>query len=143
MSFDQSPPVCDLGQSPALAGPFEPAPANYLRDARLHPTLPERHDSELPKLDKLVGVYDKGVGRCPDDVPSVPVPCRALLKNQRGRPPVDRGLELLEQSALVLRVASKLAYDENETDQEASDAIGRDAANIGNVEVDLIRSVMG
>ena len=84
-----------------------------------------------------------GVGRCPDDVPSVPVPCRALLKNQRGRPPVDRGLELLEQSALVLRVASKLAYDENETDKEASDAIGRDAANIGNVEVDLIRSVMG
>ena len=50
---------------------------------------------------------------------------------------------MLEQSALVLRVASKLAYDENETDQEASDAIGRDAANIGNVEVDLIRSVMG
>ena len=59
MSFDQSPQLCDLGQSPALAGPFEPAPANYLRDARLHPTLPERHDSELPKLDKLIRVYDK------------------------------------------------------------------------------------
>jgi len=50
---------------------------------------------------------------------------------------------LLEQSALVLRVASKLAYDENETAQEANDAIGGDVSKIGNVEVDLIRSVMG
>jgi len=84
-----------------------------------------------------------GVGRCPDDATSVPVPCRALLKNQRGRPPVDRGLDLLEQSALAMSVASKLAYDENETAQEASDAIGGDLAKIGNVEVDWIRSIIG
>ena len=50
---------------------------------------------------------------------------------------------MLEQSALVLRVASKLAYDENETAQEANDAIGGYVSKIGNVEVDRIRSVMG
>jgi hypothetical protein len=66
-----------------------------------------------------------------------------VVKKQRRRLPVGRGLELLEQSALVLRVASKLAYDENETAQEANDAIGGDVSKIGNVEVDRIRSVMG
>jgi hypothetical protein len=106
--------------------------------------LPERYDRELASFDKLIRGYDNTWAS--GDAPMMRSLFRSLsgvVKKQRSRPPVGRGLELLEQSALALRVVSKLAYDANETAQEASDAIGGDVAKIGNVEVGLIRAVMG
>ncbi len=119
--------------------------ANCLREAQLDPTLPDRYDSELRILATSIQVYRKTLVTADSaDLKSL---CDSLagvvMKQIRTGRPVKRGIELLEQSALALRVASKLECDQNDTREIVNEAIGEEVAKIGNVEADLIRAVMG
>nr|MBC8241295.1 hypothetical protein [Alphaproteobacteria bacterium] len=53
------------------------------------------------------------------------------------------GLELLEQSALALRIASKMVCDKKDFSDESVEAIGQEIGKASNVEANLIRAVMG
>ena len=118
--------------------------ANCLRDAQLDPTLPERYHDELKTLGKSIQVYRKTLAAGDSaDLRALSESLLAVVKKQLRGPPARRGLELLEKSALALRVASKLEYDQNDTTEAAAEVIGEEVARIGNAEADLIRAVMG
>ncbi|HJM93052.1 MAG: hypothetical protein QGG19_17035 [Alphaproteobacteria bacterium] len=55
------------------------------------------------------------------------------------RLPQAKGLELLEQSVLALRIASKLDHEPS----DAGDAISDVVAKSGGIENNLIQTVMG
>ena len=62
-----------------------------------------------------------------------------VLTGLFGKPADAKGLFLLEQSALALRVASKLDHEESNAGEAISDAV----AETSRVHGDLIRAVMG
>ncbi len=122
--------------------------ANSLKDALLDPTLPDRYDSELKKLGKSIHVYRKTLAADESsDMRSLCDALAAVVKKQIGKRPARRGLELLEQNALALRVASKLEHDQSVSKDADNAAIGREEAKVSNkisdVDPDLIRAVMG
>jgi hypothetical protein len=86
--------------------------ADNLKAALPDPSLPDRYQSE-----SLSGV----------------------LTGLFGKPADAKGLFLLEQSALALRVASKLDHEESNAGEAISDAV----AETSRVQGDLIRAVMG
>ncbi len=55
------------------------------------------------------------------------------------RPPEAKGLELLEQSALALRIASKLDHEPSDTGDAISDVVPKSDG----IENNLIQAVMG
>lgn len=117
--------------------------ANCLRDAQLDPTLPDRYDHELKNLGTSIQGYRKTLTE--GDSEDLRTLCDSLfgvVKKQLGGPPAQRGLELLEQSALALRVASKMVYDQNDSNEAAIEAIGQEVAKVSTVEAELIRAVM-
>jgi DNA-binding response OmpR family regulator len=118
--------------------------ANCLRDAQLDPTLPDRYDEELKVLGRSIQGYRKTLAAEDSaDLRGFSDSLLAVVKKQLGGPPVARGLELLEQSALALRVASKMEYDQNDTGAITNEVISEETSKIGTVEADLIRAVMG
>jgi CheY-like chemotaxis protein len=122
--------------------------ANHLKDAQLDPKLPDRYDSELNKLAKSIDIYSNTLAADePSDMRSLCDSLAGVVKKQLGKKPVRRGLELLEQSALALRVASKLEHDQDVSKDADNAAIAREESKISNkisdVNPDLIRAVMG
>lgn len=117
--------------------------ANCLKESLQDPSLPARYDDELTKLRNSIRAYRKTLIR--DDSADLRSLCESLaavVDKQLGRAPREKSLELLEQSALALRVASKLESDGNDN-SDAIEAIGSEVAKASNVEPDLIRAVMG
>jgi DNA-binding response OmpR family regulator len=114
--------------------------ADKLHKEQADPTMPDRYVAELAGLRKTVTVYKKTLS--PTDPVDLSTLCDSLagvLAGLFGQPVNGKGLFLLEQSALALRVASKLDHEES----DAGDAISDAVAKTGRVQADLIRAVMG
>ncbi|MDA1098780.1 MAG: hypothetical protein O2967_07315 [Proteobacteria bacterium] len=118
--------------------------ANCLKNSQLDPLLPDRYHGELNRLGKSIQVYRKTLASGDStDLKNLCDSLIAVVNKQLGSRPVARGLELLEQSALALRVASKLEFELNDTSEIDNEAIAKAEAKAVNVDVDLIRAVMG
>ncbi len=114
--------------------------AETLKLALPDPSLPDRYERELLKLGKAIRRYRKTLTS--DDAADLTSLCESLdrvVARLFGKPPEVRGMELLEQSALALRVASRLDHEPSET----GDAISEAVASSGDIENALIQAVMG
>ncbi len=114
--------------------------ADQLKTAVLDPSLPDRYEQDLLKLRKSIGTYNKTL--IPRDSRDLRALCDALsgvLAGLFGRAPDLKGLELLEQNALALRVASKMDGEPN----ELSAAISNEVARVGKLAGDPIRTAQG
>ena len=114
--------------------------ANRLKESYSDPALPDRYERELVTLRKSVIIYHKTL--LPLDGENLRALFNSLtgvLGGMFGKPPSEKSFELLEQSALALRVASKLEHEQGDDD----DAISGEVAKIGKVQGDLIRAVLG
>lgn len=118
--------------------------ANSLKQAGQDPSLPERFDRELAKLGKSIRLYRKALtDGDAADLHSLSKSLLGVVSKQLGRLPSERGLALLEQSSLALRVASRLEHDRNVTCEAASAAISQEISKVSEVQEDLIRAVLG
>lgn len=118
--------------------------ANCLKEAEMDPALPDQCDHQLTKMDKSIRAFGKMLTS--GDSPTMRSLCRSLLsvvRKQLGHPPDAKKLELLEQTALALRVASRLEYDETDAAHETNEAMSEEASKVGDAKNDLIRAVMG
>jgi len=118
--------------------------ANCLKEAGVDLALPDQCDRQLTKMDKSIRAFAKMLAS--GDSSTMRSLCRSLssvVRKQLGHPPDERNLELLEKTALALRVAARLEYDETDAAHETNEAMCEEASEIGNAKTDLIRAVMG
>lgn len=91
--------------------------ANKLKEAFSDPELPSRYKRELVTLRKSIILYHKtlktGDG---EDKRTLCDSLTRVLGGMFGKPPSEKSFELLEQSALALRVASKLDHEPGDGD---------------------------
>ncbi len=114
--------------------------ADNLKAALPDPSLPDRYESELVNLQKSLRSYGKTLmPGDPADLSTLSESLSGVLTGLFGKPADTKGLFLLEQSALALRVASKLDHEESNAGEAISDAV----AETSRVQGDLIRAVMG
>ncbi|MFP6747258.1 MAG: hypothetical protein VCD66_06670 [Alphaproteobacteria bacterium] len=114
--------------------------ADKLKSALSDPSLPDRYERELTTLQTSISIYNKTL--IPGDSVDLNALCDALsgvLAGLFGRPPVQKGLELLEKNALALRVASKLDREPDELVAAISDEV----AKVGKIQAELVRTVLG
>ena len=114
--------------------------ADNLKQALPDPSLPDRYERELVKLGKTIRGYKRLLTH--EDAADMAALCDSLngvVRGLFGRQPEARGLELLEQSALALRVASRLDHEPCDTGDAISDVV----AKSGGIENQLIQAVMG
>ena len=110
--------------------------ADNLKAALPDPSLPDRYDRELAKIQKSV----RGFGTAlmpsdPADLTTLYDSLSGVLTGLFGQPADAKGLFLLEQSALALRVASKLDHEGG----DAGDAISDAVAETSRMQGDVIR----
>jgi DNA-binding response OmpR family regulator len=115
--------------------------ANCLKESLLEPGLLHRYERELTKIRASIRAFQKSL--LPDEDKNLPDLCDSVsdaLATLFGQPPDTEGVELLEQKALALRVASKLAGEQS----DSQDVVRHEkVAKINNVEVELVSAVMG
>jgi DNA-binding response OmpR family regulator len=114
--------------------------ADKLHKAASDPELPRRYSRELTALRTSIGIYTKTL--VPTDPSGLSTLCDSLaglLAGLFGKPADAKDLFLLEQSAMALRVASKLDHEES----EAGDAISDAVSQTNRVKGELIRAVLG
>ena len=114
--------------------------ADNLKQALPDPSLPDRYERELVKLGKTIRGYKRLLTH--EDAADMAALCDSLngvVMGLFGRQPEARGLELLEQSALALRVASRVDHEPCDTGDAISDVV----AKSGGIENQLIQAVMG
>ncbi len=114
--------------------------ADQLKQALPDPSLPDRYERELIKVGKSIRNYRKLLTHEDStDLDSLSDSLNSVILGLFSRPPEAKGLELLEQSALALRVASRLDHEPS----DAGDAISDMVTKSGGVESQLIEVVLG
>ena len=114
--------------------------ADNLKAALPDPSLPDRYESELVNLQKSLRSYGKTLmPGDPADLSTLSESLSGVLTGLFGKPADTKGLFLLEQSALALRVASKLDHE----DSSAGDAISDAVAQTTGLNADMVCAVLG
>ncbi len=114
--------------------------AHELYELQSSLSYPGRCDKELAKLRKSIVLFAKTLNHSdPADLSTLCDSLIGVLTGLKTNGVDEKGLFLLEQSALALRVAAKLANE----DSDAGDAISEAVAKTGRVQANLIRAVMG
>ncbi len=114
--------------------------ADILYKANDDPSLPDWIDRELQQILKSGRGFHEAIS--PREVAQLGTLCDSVVRianRLRSQRPNERDLELLEQSALALRVAAQLGGDSTVTAAEISDAV----AGVSSKNTDLVRSVVG
>ncbi len=115
--------------------------ANCLNDSLGDPSLAYRYEDELTKIRGSIRIYERTLA--PGDDAELARHCDNLSQNLAqlfGMPPDAKSLNLLEQSAVSLRTASKLDFEENDSDEFIR---GQEVGGAGGLEAGLIRAVVG
>ena len=114
--------------------------ADNLKAALPDSSLPDRYESELVNLQKSLRSCGKTLmPGDPADLSTLSESLSGVLTGLFGKPADTKGLFLLEQSALALRVASKLDHEESSAGDATSDAV----ALITGLNADMVRAVLG
>ena len=114
--------------------------ADILYKALEDPSLPEWIDRELAQILKSGRTFHEAIS--PREVAQSGVFCDSVIKvanTIRVEGPAEKNLELLEQSALALRVAAQLGGDSGVAASEISSAV----SGAGAKEDELVKSVVG
>jgi len=104
------------------------------------PSLPDWIDAELQQILRSARAFHDAIS--PRELAQLGSLCDSVVQvvnRIRQERPSEKDLELLEQSALALRVASQLGGDSSVAASEISSAV----AGVGGKNADLVRAVIG